>query len=150
MKRAPVLSALLFLLPLSAVARDEVLTVEVSAQGESKEAFLVRVGRYMQGWTNRNDVEACGLIAESEGRYAVAVNTQRMRDQCLTGFVLPGWKHTGENIHSHPRERLARGFRRSTQAHFSDVDYLSPGYLVANGHLFYQNGVGTDRVVSSL
>lgn len=150
----------------------------ISEPGESREAFIRRLAKYMQDWTDKNDAEACGFLATDGQRWGVKLTTQRSQVMCLmdpsivpTGLVA---KHSDDTIHSHPRasqggwlevseatEKAAavvgeRGLERtgpwSTKVRvsvngFSRDDYSSgPGFLVANGVIYYQKGRGTQQV----
>ena len=115
-----------------------------SSPGEAKEAFILRVANYLQDWTEKNKVEACGYIITQGDITAVILQTQKRRDECLSSASYKGWTLTGENIHSHPH-------RRKTNAHtFSETDYSIPGYLVDSNELWYQNGKGTEKQIASL
>lgn len=134
----------LILLLSASFAKAEIVKEMESAPGESKAEFIVRVAVWLQGWTVKNNAEACGHIITMDGIYAVILQTQNLRDECLSSASYKGWTLTGENIHSHPH-------RRKTKAHaFSDTDYSTPGYLVDSNVLWYQNGKGTEIQIKDL
>lgn len=119
-------------------AEGKVIQQMESTGQETKEQFIVRVGHYLHNWTKRNDKEACGYIITNGEVFAVVVETQDRKTECLSSQSYTGWTMTGETIHSHPH-------RRKTKATaFSDTDYETPGYLVDSGELLYQNGKGTE------
>lgn len=131
---------LLILISFNAFGKTEILREMESTSNESKIQFITRVATYMDSWTKRNDVEACGHIIQLGDIYAVIIETQRKREECLSSQSYKGWTMTGETIHSHPH-------RRKTKASaFSDTDYATPGYLIDSGELWYQNGKGTEEL----
>lgn len=150
-------------------AADRVNEME-SQPGESKIAFLERVGTFLYGWTYSNGDEACGMIAELDGAYSVILTTSRSQIMCESSLIYHGWNSTGETIHSHPltsasgriiltarTKELAggkldgRSYIKADRFAFSPGDYTTgPGYLVDNGKLLYQNGVGTSRTVGEV
>lgn len=146
----------------------------VSTSGETKEAFMTRVGRFLAYYTKVRGWEACGMIQEKdEGEgWRVRLITNGSQLGCARiQFDTPGYVSTDQSIHSHPNEGSARVSRQDNllqpqlmcgayfnkRPHdFSDIDRRSgAGYLVAPARLFagpkllFQDG-GEAMLVSQL
>lgn len=144
----------------------EALFEATSQAGETKAAFLHRVGALMRQWSDGSTLEACGVIATDGERFGVVVKTSGSHLACASGSkaVPAGMQSTGETIHTHGTDRPFvvndadaefTGLRKGSPIHgqrldrFSRADYAEPGYLAApGGELFYQEGKGTQRAVA--
>lgn len=160
-------------------ARGEVLplskiTTFQSEAGETKEAFVLRVARWMRTYTDSSSFEACGpLMAADGGGWAVPVFTNLAQMGCAMPPVeMDGFAQSDETIHSHPNAHaiepnardlvFLRGQSRrfdGTKRHrhstnpneFSATDYAGgPGYLVTGTQLLHQRGKGTSRIVAEI
>ncbi|RRU72231.1 hypothetical protein [Stenotrophomonas maltophilia] len=149
----------------------------LSEPGQTKDEFIRRVASYLDRLTAHTGAEACGELSTSPkgDQWGVRIVTQNSQLHCL--IVKPNapfdFIATGEIIHSHPREGLltlsahtarlmsvldpkskrysAGQSRHVSPEKFSDADYSAGrGYLVANGRLLYQAGVGTERDLGSI
>lgn len=151
------------------------VATQLSQAGESKDAFVMRMGMWFRNFTTTSGYEACGYLAQSStGQYGVVINTSNSQLGCgLVGTVPPGFTRLDETIHSHPVvKRLDinandRAFLQARQASFKPVpqrmrtnvdprvfskeDYASgPGYLVTDERVLYQRGAGTAQEVGIL
>lgn len=140
---------------------------------ESLESFVLRVAPELDSFTRQSGHEACGMIAQtpSGNQFGVRLITIKGAMTCsmLRSNVPDGMRAQNVSIHSHPHKRSVfptaadvnyyaenpmvsgRMIKRGSPekvggAYFSQGDYQAgPGYLVAEGRLLYQEGVGTDR-----
>lgn len=146
-----------------------------SEPGEDKLAFVARVAKELQAWTNETGWEACGPLAKMpDGSFVVQLTTNKAQTLCLRSTSAPaGATLIGESLHSHPTapngivkftdmDRAAhkalhdwKFADRSVksviveQDHFSPDDFNEgPGYLAVNGRLLYQHGPGTEVEIS--
>lgn len=89
--------------PMVTVQADEVGTY-TSAPGESYEAFVVRVAKILNTWTQQNGKEACGEFSKAaDGTYAIQLTTERAQVMCIFNLTpLPGTTLVGDSLHSHP------------------------------------------------
>jgi len=143
------------------VPERELVLME-SAPGESKVAFLRRVGRVLADHADRTGHEACGQVCQNQdsSAFAVQVVTNDAHIMCAMWTTCPsGYLPTGTNIHAHcPQARLLRAnaadaafsgnrYRRGKTLppcdphRFSQQDFASgPGYLATPERLLYQAG----------
>lgn len=128
---------------------------------------IVRAGQIAESYTRHYGFEACALVCEnSQGQAGLRLTTNfshvacQLRDEqtsCPAGF-----SSTSKTLHTHPfafdvranpvdavYTGQRRGRRLEIHPHgFSQKDFHSgPGYLVAMGRLFYQEGLGTEREI---
>lgn len=161
-----------FLVPPAQAAEPQprVVNEMVSEPGETHEQFVQRVAVFLNGWTYYNSVEACGVLARNSHGFSVVIGTLDSQVHCDSVLYLAGYQATGETIHSHPmpdaagrlvisdRTRLLTGdlldgrrFVEVQRKQFSADDYRAgPGYLVTDGVLLHQRGVGTRQLVAML
>lgn len=165
------LAALLLAAALPAAANDTRIVLDfTSEEGETKDAFVYRVATFMNGWTHYNGVEACGFLLQRGESYAVVVGTSDSQIHCDNTFGKKDYENTGVTIHTHPTPRAdgkikltdrsrkflggaydGRNFFAIERKQFSKGDYAAgAGYLVTEGVLLYQEGVGTRKVVADL
>lgn len=134
-----------------------------SAPSESLPDFLIRVGAQLHHFTRSSNVEACGAIGESAGRYAVKLFTDGVPQGCaiLASEIPDGYAYSGETIHSHPWKKIltmtpearawssfykdgnggAPTLRNDGAVGFSKSDRRVGGWLVAGGRLLHlENG----------
>lgn len=159
--------------------RGEVLPVAkvhtiYSQEGETLDAFVLRLGVWFRNFTTTSGYEACGtLFQSSDGRYALPIFTNNSQIGCATPVVsLEGFVATNQSVHSHPVEKSAtpnaqdKIFIRGTSQRFSaeyrqrrnldprtfsDIDFAGgPGFLVADGRVLHQSGPGSVRLVGEL
>lgn len=149
------------------------LTTLTSDEGESKEAFLGRVGRFMTNYTQNNTFEACASICKANAspastKWAVVVHSNESVLACAAVSVCPdGMADTNEVIHSHPvmgqypitrtdeaflrarneRQKVGRQFAVREYSGFSAIDKeRGKGYLVENEQLLYFDGSTTTQL----
>lgn len=146
-----------------------------SAQGESLDAFAMRVAPWFRNFTATSSFEACGRVGRSaDGQFSIVITTSHAQVGCANAnMFLEGFEDTGETIHSHPQVRryVAKGndraFLRASLGGsrpvplrqrlngggltFSEPDFASgPGYLVTASKVLHQRGKGTVREVGEL
>ncbi|CAN7533643.1 hypothetical protein LJR168_003860 [Pseudoxanthomonas sp. LjRoot168] len=150
-----------------------VVETMLSQPGQTKAEFIHDVSRFLDGWTMRTNVEACAQISVSPqgDQFGVRILTQKSQVNCMTGkdMVPFDFISTGESIHSHPNveggrvvlneysakllslltgERYRKGASLTIPSpeNFSSTDYEGGrGFLVAEGRLKHQHGVGTEE-----
>ena len=132
-----------------------------SQPSENKEAFVMRAGTFMDGWTKKNGQEVCSIIYRKGEQFAVVPTTSHSQIGCLMPERAPeGFVATRESIHSHPlvdRQTMTKAdtmFNRGTGDYhanrgevrdyaperFSETDIeTGAGYLVAKGVVYYQD-----------
>lgn len=135
-----------------------------SMAGESLTSFVKRVAPELESYTDRTGHEICGLIAVTneendgniDGAFSLVAGTIGSQIACTAAIVEPGYTSLDRTIHTHPIKRRikltaldmkARGtpagklrMENVDNCKFSSMDYTNPGYLVACGKIFYQNG----------
>ena len=147
-----------------------------SNEGETLDAFALRMGVWFRNFTTTSGYEACGLVFESateKGRWALPIYTNHSQIGCaMPETALEGYARTGDTIHSHPVEKMVepnandriflqgqsaqfnpeRRHRRNVDPRtFSHTDFASgPGYLVTDGKVLYQAGPKAVREVGVL
>ena len=144
-----------------------------SNDAESYYQFATRVGRFLSAWTSSSSAEGCGNITESKGRFYVIIQTQNSQLSCESSYMVSGTNLTGDTIHSHPDYgtgsivKLTDSTRKAAKnagvnldsinsikvktKNYSNSDYeQGKGFLVTDGVLMYQNGRGTEKVISNL
>lgn len=146
--------------------KTEILGEFVSQDGEDKIAFLKRVGRVAWDYTKTRRVEVCAVVGVKQTEqgevFGIRLKTDGVKAGCAMGSVddrMEGFAWTGETFHTHPRDKhiFLRGKDKAWAEHhsnqrlnadflvnepngFSVDDFRTPGYLVANGRLLFQNG----------
>lgn len=172
-----VLAALLAVSPVYTMAHNapdgpsiQYIITHESIEGETYHDFVMRIGRFMNGWTKSSHAEMCGILSEKEGQYFVILGTIGSQLSCTTNTIVVGSKPTGDTIHSHPaldplgrikitdQTRHIEGERVPPMSYmqvntniFSKGDYDSgPGFLIAEDMVKYQNGRGTMKVIGKL
>jgi hypothetical protein len=159
-------------LPSGATQQVLYLAQFYSQPNEDKTTFLMRVGRYLQGYAAREGFEACGEIWRNndDTAWVVPVITLSSHIMCRSTSLAPTvigvspWVISGETIHVHPEATKFQinavdaafnahlrigAMQRTLPDHFSAGDLrLGPGYLVAGGRLQYQRDHG--KVIQDL
>ena len=54
-----------------------------SQPNEDKDTFMIRVGTFMNGWTEKNRMEICSVIYQKGNQYAVVPTTSHSQIGCL-------------------------------------------------------------------
>lgn len=152
------------------------VTTFYSQEGETLDAFALRMGVWFRNFTTTSGYEACGLIFASsteEGKWALPIFTNNSQIGCaMPETTLEGYALTKETIHSHPVEKMVepnandriflqgqsdrfhveRRQRRNVDPRtFSNTDFAGgPGYLVTDGKVLYQAGPKSVREVGVL
>lgn len=145
------------------------IAVIQGAPGESQDLVIARAAKVLKTYTEAHQLEACGdLTMNADQTLRIVLGTIDSHIGCISQTVpAPGYVVLGLTIHSHPTRRsfsanpadiAANSVSESSKAHlhngetlsvhssgFSKQDFLSHGYLVANGHLLYQHGEGTTQ-----
>jgi hypothetical protein len=141
-----------------------------SNPGEGRTVFVKRAAETLRSFTAETGYEACGWIAVISGpgerpTFSIKVVTLKAHIACGTtqNDVLEGYASMGVTIHSHPVEKRVRLTPTDMKARgtpagklrveeldscgFSSQDYSMPGFLVACGKVYFQNGVGTQKEI---
>ena len=144
------------------------VTTMVSKIDESKQEFLSRAGGLMEAYTLATGFEVCSNIYEGNGRIGLVITSNNSHIGCVTVLRPPmQMNHTGETIHTHPaslqirlnkNDEILSHFHRKRNAMFrpdphvfSDTDYQNgAGYMVIQGKIKYQQGVGTMQTVMEI
>lgn len=136
----------------------------ISQPGETKIAFLTRVGAELRKYADHTGFEACGAIASDGTRWGVVIGSSHSHIGCAIypDKLPPGMTFTGESIHTHGRKNFSFIMNKADLAftntpdpepvrmqsgdvfHFSSPDYVAPGYLATPDGLLYQHGPGTE------
>lgn len=134
---------------------------------ETKEQFVVRVGRELLNFSTITNYEGCGGLAiKAADLHSVSLFTNLSHKGCviLSTNVMSDYKATAAHIHSHPvkgsvvfnriDELFVRGKIEAGRVvdikveDFSENDYsIGPGWVVADGKLMWQNGKGTEKII---
>lgn len=147
----------------------------LSEPGESLDEFILRTAPVLDAFTAEKEWEACAAIAKTPDgdRYGFVLTSSQGMLGCLvyTNILPDGMEFAGMSVHSHPGTPdvhptymdgvllAMRGLSGQVRAGapnwgrrgFSKDDYdAGPGYLVANGRVFFQAGRKTDREVGKL
>lgn len=116
---------------------------ELSAPGESLDAFALRVGPRLRAYSDETGFEACGAFAKDEsGRWGIVVGSNQSHIACavLRNKVPAGMRAVVESIHSH-------GVNRAVRANKSDLALMGQA-LAKNGGVgraaVYVNGQTLD------
>jgi len=131
----------------------------VRQSGGDEVAFAKNVGQALSRYSARTQYEACANICRSpSGTWVAEVVSIGSHSSCLVSNRCPaGTQDTGRLIHSHPSSRSfvanevdfrawGKPFTPNTRVQaddpslFSEADFATPGYLVVNGQLYYQQG----------
>ena len=143
---------------------------EISEQGESLDAFALRIGPRLRAYSDETGYEACGVLATDGELFGVVIGSNRAHIACANFNALRpmGMKPTGQTIHSHGvdgrfhanRNDVAlqgqffagqmgiKGVAGQKLNAFSNMDYEGgPGYLATPTGVIHQQGEGTVRQV---
>lgn len=153
------------------------LFTETSAEGETLDAFVLRISPRLRAFSDATGFEACGVLAKSGDRHGVVIGTNRSHMACgnFPDFVPEGMEPTKLTIHSHGRNNsnkpnkndrvlagnqldsygLGLNTRRPIQIlggqdidEFSDRDFQGgAGYLAIPGGALFQDGTKKQRRV---
>ena len=143
------------------------LSTEVSAPGETLDAFVVRIAPVLRAYTRATGYEACGVLASDGERFAVVVGSNLSHAACGTSdtFVPSGFSPVGQTLHSHRTGgtyranesdrtlmggRVGANFKSSAPDEFSPHDFHAPGYLVGARGVWHQEGRRAVRRVGAL
>lgn len=140
---------------------QELLGDYISEQGETRDAFVLRVSPVLERFTKATGFEACGVLATDGQRFGVRLASIGSVLACeLRASEVPaGMSALNVSIHSHPagvvqltraeirraamagNRALAGGRAQKVMPGFSNPDFASgPGYLVADGKVYFQMG----------
>lgn len=143
-----------------------------SEEGESLDAFAVRIAPQLVAFSDETGYEACGMLARQGDRFGVVVGTNQSHVACasFSSKVPNGMASLGESIHSHgngaarlnrndlrflglaedPRSHRTHGMvYGQDRAQFSERDLdAGPGYLATPTGVLYQKGRGQIRTVA--
>lgn len=108
-----------------AVVHSQVLYTETSKEGETRDAFVVRIAPKMYERTKHTGHEVCGALRFDGVYHHIEITTNKRNDEC----ALPN--DTDIYVHTHP---INQGF------HFSKEDFVRPGYLIAEQVIKFQSG----------
>lgn len=166
-----------FLLPLiltvasfTANAQNPVLVNTLESSNETYPQFIERAARFIDEWTAESNVELCGILTHKDGTYRVILSTNYSQLSCKMSFFTTGDNFTGDTIHSHPKVDNWGRIRVTPETNAQDADFvdgkryvkisnqsfslmdynLGSGFLVVEGKLYYQNGRGTQVLVTEL
>ena len=152
----------------TALTIDPIETI-ISRPGEDQMATLARAAAVLQAYTQAHGVEACGEVTvNADNLTRIALGTIHAHLACLSKpQETDGFASTHQSIHSHPLKAFvmanaadvainahinnvgASGIKQAvhlgdamhvSNATFSAEDFMTAGWLVAEGHLLYQNG----------
>jgi len=130
-----------------------------SEEGESLDAFALRIAPQFTAFSQKTGFEACGVLAKNETGYGIVVGTNHSHIVCLNfpDKVPAGMGGTGLTMHSHPggryykvnpadrvmlgplnalNSRVERGPRGLSKEDFQS----GAGYLVEDGEVIFQEG----------
>lgn len=153
----------------------EHVTTMRSIPDETYLGFVLRVSTFISKWTDEHDVEVCGIIGidQSTMVYTVDLTTDHSQLFCILNHMpLDDSYMRTDSIYSHPhfdceskitlREETFDAFKAIgtdlsrirpsyyTYRGFSAQDYAGgSGWLIDNGVLMYQRGIGTSVRVAS-
>lgn len=145
-----------------------------SNQGETLDAFLLRVGPKLRAYSDATGFEACGEIAHKDGRFGIVAGTSFSHLACaiFKNKVPAGMEPIGAGIHSHGgkhpfkqtrEDRVFSGIGDDPRAIVSAIVYgqeldmfsqqdmaLGRGYLaIPGGVLLNEPNRGVSRLVAS-
>ena len=143
---------------------------EISEQGESLDAFALRIGPRLRAYSDETGYEACGVLATDGELFGVVIGSNRAHIACANFNALRpmGMKPTGQTIHSHGVDGRFHANRNDVALQgqffagqmgiksvagqklnaFSNMDYEGgPGYLATPTGVIHQQGEGTVRQV---
>jgi hypothetical protein len=109
---------------------------EVGKQGESMDDLVVRSARKLALITKGLNAEVCGVITlTDDGVYQLQVQAHGSNHHCQV-------RHSADTVifHTHTEHF---GWR------FSRADYAAPGYMIRGRKVCWQNGVGSDALVTA-
>lgn len=148
------------------------LFTEISAAGESLDAFALRIGPRLRAFSDETGFEACGVLATDGTRFGVVVGSNHSHIACANfhSKVPEGMSSTNETIHTHGKEKVLTNNRndRALQGQafhgqrvlravagqnireFSNMDYDGgAGYLATPEGVKHQKGAGTTRTLEA-
>ncbi|MCJ8005673.1 hypothetical protein [Staphylococcus aureus] len=136
-------------LPIPAVAEtvkaSTFLYEEISAPGESMDAFVSRISPKAIEVTEARRVSICGAIGQANDRFSIRLGTSNTWKSCdidLTDTVA-GYASTGVTFHTTTGDE-------GSQRGFSAENFKRPrGYVAFGKHVRYQEGRTNDRLISS-
>lgn len=118
---------------------------EVSAPGESMDAFVARISPKAIEVTEARRVSICGAIGHAEDRFSIRLGTSNTWKRCdidLTDTVA-GYAATGVTFHTTTSDE-------GSQRGFSADNFKRPrGYVAFGKYVRYQEGRTKDRLISS-
>lgn len=143
------------------------LFTETSQEGETMDAFIVRIAPRLRAYSDSTGFEACGVVATDGQRFGVVIGSNRSHAACgnVDAFVPGGMKPTGQTVHSHRTGGLYRAnendralmggrvgasFKSAHPDEFSPEDFQAKGYLVGEGAVFHQTSKRSVRRVDAL
>ena len=144
---------------------------------ESEAEFLQRTGIWLRNFTTSSGYEACSKVCRSPtGQMGFRISTSNSHVGCVVvdqNACPDNMSPVGDSMHSHPvanqvemnandrillmvrgnsmKKSQSRLFNNHHPDEFSKEDYASgPGYLVTKSKIWYQNGMGTQKLVLEL
>lgn len=104
---------------------------EISAPGESMDAFTLRIAPQALKQTNKSGHQVCGAIETSEdGQFRIRISTTKSGISCQ----IPGSATVYFTTHTWSNETFSKGEREI------------PGYLAVKNTLYYQDGMRERKV----
>lgn len=143
------------------------LTTFRAQPDEVEEAFVLRVGTFLERFSAAHGHEACAALVLVDDRLVARVSTNGSHVGCLA-VTQAGDRYTGRSIHSHPRPGVVRlnladnVFLRGDQGRQGPARRASmtvrpgvsptdrrgdPGYLVEGGLVVFFSPDQPDRIV---
>jgi hypothetical protein len=118
---------------------------EVSAPGESMDAFVARISPKAIEVIETRRVSICGAIGQAEDRFSVRLGTSNTWKSCDIDLsdTATGYASTGVTFHTTTSDE-------GSQRGFSAENFNRPrGYVAFGKHVRYQEGRTKDRLISS-
>ncbi|HDS1228751.1 TPA: hypothetical protein QEF71_002932 [Stenotrophomonas maltophilia] len=118
---------------------------EVSAPGESMDAFIARISPKAIEVTDTRRVSICGAIGQAEGRFSIRLVTSNTWKSCDIDLsdTVTGYASTGVTFHTTTSDE-------GSQRGFSAENFKRPrGYVAFGKHVRYQEGRTKDRLISN-
>lgn len=168
------LATIILAISFNVSAQSKFIATIDSTENETEQQFVVRVAKFIQKWTNKNNAEICGWVqVNAERKYRVNLVTDGSQVFCMLKYskIDEGFNSTGKYIHSHPNHdknfivETTSNTRKANKFYgfevnlpefyvvergFSKGDYQTSGWLVDNGSLWYQEGKGTETNLGNL
>lgn len=128
-----------------AVHPSTFLYEEVSAPGESMDAFVARISPKAIEVTEARRVSICGAIGREDDRFSIRLGTSNTWKRCDIDLsdTVAGFASTGVTFHTTTSDE-------QSQRGFSADNFKRPrGYVAFGKYVRYQEGRTKDRLISS-